>query len=358
MAKTKICIIGLGYVGLPLILNVSKKYECVGFDISQQRIRNLNNGIDTNKEFSFKDFKNKKIKFTNDLNQIKKCNFFILCVPTPIFKNKEPDLRNLNLAIEIISKILKKGDILFIESTIYPGLTFHYKKFLEKKTKLKSNKDFFIGYSPERVNPGDKINTIENINKIVSINTKNKKILSKVSKVYKTVCKKIAFSKDVTAAETAKVIENIQRDLNIALMNEFLLICKKLKIDFKEVLKLAKTKWNFLNFHPGLVGGHCLPVDPYYLASIAKQNNLKTIVTLSGRKTNDSMDQFVINEIKQFLKSKKKMLKNSKILIIGLSYKAGIADLRNSINLKIFNILKKKLLKLMCMIHLLIKKQK
>ena len=345
MVKIKICIMGLGYVGLPLILNVSKKYDCVGFDINQQRIRNLNNGIDTNKEFSFKDFKNKKIKFTNDLNQIKKCNFFILCVPTPIFKNKEPDLRNLNLAIETISKILKKGDILFVESTIYPGLTFHYQKFLEKKTKLKSNKDFFIGYSPERVNPGDKINTIENINKIVSINTKNKKILSKVSKVYKTVCKKIAFSKDVTAAETAKVIENIQRDLNIALMNEFLLICKKLKIDFKEVLKLAKTKWNFLNFHPGLVGGHCLPVDPYYLASIAKQNNLKTIVTLSGRKTNDSMDQFVINEIKQFLKSKKKMLKNSKILIIGLSYKAGIADLRNSINLKIFNILKKKALK-------------
>ena len=342
MVKTKICIIGLGYVGLPLILNVSKKYECIGFDINKKRIENLKKKIDTNKEFLLKDFKNKKINFTNNLQDIKKCNFFILCVPTPIFKNKKPDLRNLNLAINLISKILKKGDILFVESTIYPGLTFQYMNFLQKKTKLKSNKDFYIGYSPERVNPGDKINTIDNINKIVSINTNNKKILSKVSNVYKTVCKKIVFSNDITAAETAKVIENIQRDLNIALMNEFLLICRKLKINFKEVLKLAKTKWNFLNFHPGLVGGHCLPVDPYYLASIAKQNNLKTIVTLAGRKTNDFMDQYVINEIKNFLKIKKKILKNTNILIIGLSYKAGIADLRNSINLKIYETLKTK----------------
>lgn len=342
MSKTKICIIGLGYVGLPLILNVSKRYECVGFDTNKKRVENLNNKIDTNKEFSVKDFKNKKINFTNNLQDIKKCNFFILCVPTPIFENKKPDLRNLNLAIELVSKILKKGDILFIESTIYPGLTFQYMNYLQKKTKLKNNRDFYIGYSPERVNPGDKVNTIDNINKIVSINTKNKKILTKVSSVYKTVCKKIAFSNDITAAETAKVIENIQRDLNIALMNEFLLICRKLKINFKEVLKLAKTKWNFLNFHPGLVGGHCLPVDPYYLASIAKQNNLKTIVTLAGRKTNDFMDKFVINEIKSFLKRKKKKLNKTNILIIGLSYKAGIADLRNSINLKIYEILKKK----------------
>ncbi|MBD1173855.1 nucleotide sugar dehydrogenase [Pelagibacterales bacterium SAG-MED01] len=342
MSKTKICIIGLGYVGLPLILNISKRYECVGFDTNKKRVENLNNKIDTNKEFSFKDFKNKKINFTNNLQDIKKCNFFILCVPTPIFENKKPDLRNLNLAIELVSKILKKGDILFIESTIYPGLTFQYMNYLQKKTKLKINRDFYIGYSPERVNPGDKVNTIDNINKIVSINTNNKKILTKVSSVYKTVCKKIAFSNDITAAETAKVIENIQRDLNIALMNEFLLICRKLKINFKEVLKLAKTKWNFLNFHPGLVGGHCLPVDPYYLASIAKQNNLKTIVTLAGRKTNDFMDKFVINEIKSFLKRKKKKLKKTNILIIGLSYKAGIADLRNSINLKIYETLKKK----------------
>jgi UDP-N-acetyl-D-glucosamine/UDP-N-acetyl-D-galactosamine dehydrogenase len=342
MDKIKICIVGLGYVGLPLILNVSKKYESIGFDTNKKRIENLNNKVDTNKEFSSKDFINKKINFTNNLEDVKKCNFFILCVPTPIFENKKPDLRNLNLAIELVSKILKKGDIIFIESTIYPGLTFKYMNYLQKKTKFKTNKDFYIGYSPERVNPGDKVNTIDNINKIVSINTNNKKILSKVSNVYKTVCKKIAFSNDITAAETAKVIENIQRDLNIALMNEFLLICKKLKINFKEVLKLAKTKWNFLNFHPGLVGGHCLPVDPYYLASIAKKNNLKTIVTLAGRKTNDFMDQFVINEIKSLLKIKKKILKKTNILIIGLSYKAGIADLRNSINLKIYEILKNK----------------
>ena len=341
MVKTKICVIGLGYVGLPLILNISKRYECFGFDINKKRIESLKNKIDTNKEFSLIDFKNKKINFTNNLENIKKCNFYILCVPTPIYRNKSPDLRNLNSAIKMISKILKKGDILFLESTIYPGLTLKYKKFLEKKTKLKNDKDFYIGYSPERVNPGDKINTIDNINKIVSINTKNKKILKKVLMVYKNVSKKIAFSNDISAAETAKVIENIQRDLNIALMNEFLLICKKLNINFKEVLKLAKTKWNFLNFYPGLVGGHCLPVDPYYLASIAKQNNLKTIVTLSGRKTNDLMDKFVIDEIKKFLRLKNKKIKNSNILLMGLSYKPGIADLRNSINLKIFKTLKK-----------------
>ena len=181
MVKTKICIIGLGYVGLPLILNISKRYECFGFDINKKRIESLKNKIDTNKEFSLIDFKNKKINFTNNLEDIKKCNFYILCVPTPIYRNKSPDLRNLNSAIKMISKILKKGDILFIESTIYPGLTLKYQKFLEKKTKLKNDKDFYIGYSPERVNPGDKINTIDNINKIVSINTKNKKNIKKSS---------------------------------------------------------------------------------------------------------------------------------------------------------------------------------
>lgn len=341
MSKLKICVMGLGYVGLPLVINISKKFDCIGYDLNKERIENLKNKTDTNKEYSKKDLNSHRLKFTDNLDDIKNFNFYILCVPTPIFKNKQPDLRNLNLAIKLISKVLKKKDILFIESTIYPGLTFYYKDYLEKKTKLKNNKDFFIGYSPERVNPGDSINTIKNINKIVSIDTKNKKIISSVKEVYKTVCKKIVLSNDIKSAETAKVIENIQRDLNIALMNEFLLICKKLKINFKEVLNLAKTKWNFLEFHPGLVGGHCLPVDPYYLSSIAKKNNFKTIVTLAGRQTNNLMDKFVIDEIEKNLKIKKKKINHSKILIIGLSYKAGIADLRNSINLKIFQNLKK-----------------
>ena len=343
--KIKICIVGLGYVGLPLILNLSRKFECVGFDVNNTRINNLKNKKDVNKEFLANDFKNKKIKFTSNIIDIKNCNFFIICVPTPIFNNKKPNLNDLNAAIITISKILKKNDIIFIESTIYPGLTEKYKNFLVKKTKLSHNRDFFVGYSPERVNPGDKINTLENINKIVSIDTKNRNILSKIFKVYKVVSKKIIFSKNIKSAETAKVIENIQRDLNIAFMNEVLSICKKLQINFKETLRLAKTKWNFLGFHPGLVGGHCLPVDPYYLSNIAAKNNFKTIVTLAGRKTNDSMGKFVLNQLKQYLKKKKKLIRFSKILIIGLSYKPGIADMRNSINYKIYKLLLSKKIK-------------
>jgi len=344
MSKLKICILGLGYVGLPLAFNIAKKFDCIGYDVNNERIKNLKNKIDTNKEYKKKDF-NSKINFTNKLEDIKNSNFYILCVPTPIFNNKQPDLRKLNLAIKLISKVLKKNDIIFLESTIYPGLTEKYKNFLEKKTGLKNDKDFFIGYSPERVNPGDKINTLNNINKIVSINSKKSKILSRVFKVYNQVSKKIIFSANIKSAETAKVIENIQRDLNIALINEILLICKKLKIDFKEVIRLAQTKWNFLKFNPGLVGGHCLPVDPYYLSSIAAKNNFKTAVTLSGRKVNDSMINFVLDELNNFLKKKKKPFKQSSILLIGLSYKPGIADMRNSINLKFYKFLIRKKIK-------------
>jgi len=339
--KNKICIFGLGYVGLPLALNLAKKFECLGFDTDKNRIDNLKNKNDTNKEFLPKNFANKRLRFTSNLSEIINCNFFIICVPTPINKNKKPNLKNLNSAIKFVSKVIKKNDIIFIESTIFPGLTEKYKDFLEKKTKLNYNKDFFIGYSPERINPGDKINTLNNINKIVSISTKNKNILSRVLNVYKKVSKKIIFSKDIRSAETAKVIENIQRDLNIALMNEILLICKKLKINFKEVMRLAQSKWNFLKFNPGLVGGHCLPVDPYYLSNIASRNKFKTAVTLSGRKVNDGMSKFVLNELDDFFKKKRKLIKFSKILIVGLSYKPGIADMRNSLNFKIY----KKLLK-------------
>ena len=340
MNKIKPCIIGLGYVGLPLILNISKNLKTFGFDINKKRISNLKKKIDTNKEFLPSEF-NKSLNFTSNLNEIKNCNFYIICVPTPVLKNKKPDLNNLTSAINMISKILKKNDIVFIESTIYPGLTEKYRDLLEKKTRLKYNKDFFMGYSPERVNPGDKIYTLKNINKIVSIDTNKKSILSKVLKVYKIVSKKIIFSKEIKSAETAKVIENIQRDLNIALMNEILLICKKLKINFKEVVRLAETKWNFLKFNPGLVGGHCLPVDPYYLSSIAEKNKIKASVTLSGRKVNDGMSIFIIEQLKNFLKSKNKTIKSSRILLIGLSYKPGIADMRNSINFKIYKFLLK-----------------
>ena len=333
--KIKPCIIGLGYVGLPVILNLSKKFKCLGFDVDKKRVTTLKKNIDINKEFKKKDFYKKKIKFTYEYKEIKKCNFFIVCVPTPTFNNKKPNLQNLDHAIKIISKIIKKNDIIFIESTIFPGLTKKYKDLIQKKTNLIYNKDFYMGYSPERVNPGDKSNVLTKIEKIVSIDTNSKDIKSKVIRVYKNLSKKVIFSENIRAAETAKVIENIQRDLNIALINEILLTCKKLDINFKEVIRLAKTKWNFLKFDPGLVGGHCLPVDPYYLASVAAKKNFKTQVTLSGRKVNDSMNIFVLNEIKKFLKSKNKTIKSVKILLVGISYKPGIADMRNSLNFKI-----------------------
>ena len=338
--KIKPCIIGLGYVGLPVILNLSKKFECLGFDTNNQRIETLKKKIDTNKEFSKKDFSKRKLKFSSDYREIKSSNFFIICVPTPLTKNKKPDLRNLNGAIKTVSKIIKKNDIVFVESTIYPGLTKKYRDYIQSRTNLRYNKDFYIGYSPERVNPGDKSNVLTKINKIVSIDTYNKKILSNVFNVYKNISKKIIFSRDIRAAETAKAIENIQRDINIALTNEILLICKKLKINFNEVVRLAETKWNFLKFTPGLVGGHCLPIDPYYLSNIAAKNNFKTKIILTGRNVNDNMENYVISELTKFLKKKNKNLKNSKILIIGISYKSGIADMRNSINFKIFKKLK------------------
>ena len=336
------CIIGLGYVGLPITLNLAKSFVTYGFDKNRKRIDNLKNKIDVNREFGPKKFDNiKKIIFTNKIKDIKKCNFFILCLPTPIYKNKKPDLTNLNNAIEIISTILKRNDIIFLESTVFPGITEQYKNYLEKKTNLNNNKDFFIGYSPERVNPGDKKYTLKNITKVVAIETRNKKVLKKIYEIYNKVSKKLIISKDINAAETAKVIENIQRDLNIALMNEILLICKKLKINFNEVIRLANSKWNFMNFRPGLVGGHCLPVDPYYLSTISKKNNFKTEIALSGRKINDGMLNYVIKELSSFLNKKNKSLKNSKIMIIGLTYKAGVADMRNSLNFKIFKKIRK-----------------
>ena len=336
------CIVGLGYVGLPITLNLSDKLLTYGFDTNKERIEKLKQKIDENREYKPNNFdNNRKIIFTNKVNEIKNCNFFILCVPTPIYRNKKPNLEALDNAIKMISKILKKDDIVFVESTVFPGVTERCKNYLERKTKLINNKDFFIGYSPERVNPGDKINTLRNISKIVSIKTKKKKILKKVFKIYNQLSKKIVISKNIRAAETAKVIENIQRDINIAFMNEILLICSRLKINFNEVIRLAKSKWNFLNFKPGLVGGHCLPVDPYYLSSIASRKKIKTEITLAGRKINDGMSNYIIGELANFLKNKKKNLKNSKIMIIGLTYKAGVADMRNSLNFKIFQKIKK-----------------
>ena len=252
MKKIYPCIVGLGYVGLPLFVRLKNKFSTIGFDINKERVNYLLKKHDQNKEFNKKDLilKNSSL-ITNNVKKIKKSNFFIVTVPTPVNQKFEPDLKFLRDALTIIGKNLKKDDIIFVESTIYPSVTQNFcVPILERISKLKINKDFIIGYSSERINHGDKKHSVENINKVVAIETNDKKILKKVKSVYKVISKKIILTKFIKEAETSKVIENIQRDLNIALMNEIFLICEKLKINFNEVKKLALTKWNFHNYSP------------------------------------------------------------------------------------------------------------
>ena len=337
------CVIGLGYVGLPIFLRLQKKFKTVGFDSNQSRIIELNKRIDRNKEFKKEELslKNHSI-FSHSLDEIKNCNFYIIAVPTPIYKNNKPNISSLKSVSDNISLILKIGDIIFYESTVYPGTTdFLAKNILSKKSGLKLGVDFYVGYSPERINPGDRIHTLDKISKIVSFNSNKKKIINKVYNVYNLLSKKIIFTKKIKEAETAKVIENTQRDLNIALMNEILIFCNKLKLDFHLVKKLASTKWNFLNFNPGLVGGHCLPVDPYYLSHIAFKNGLKLKTILAGRETNNYMYNYMIDYLKNELKKINKNIYNSKIIMLGLTYKENVSDIRNSLALKIFKYLNK-----------------
>ncbi len=340
--KNVISILGLGYVGLPIFLKLQKKYECIGFDIDKIRISELKKKVDRNFEFKKKELILRKSSFfsANYLN-LKKSNVFIICVPTPVDNKNKPDLKLILSATKILCKVIKRGDIIIYESTVYPGVTENIcEKYIEKKTHLKSKKDFFISFSPERINPGDRKHAIEKINKVLSVNFNNKIVIKKLKTIYKNLSKKIIFSKFIREAETAKLLENIQRDINISLMNEALKVCFKLGINFKEVIRLAKTKWNFINFNPGLVGGHCLPVDPYYLSYIAKKNNYITNFILAARKNNNEMLKFSISRIENFITANK--ILDPKILIMGLSYKENIADTRNSIALKIFKSLKNK----------------
>jgi len=273
---SKICVMGLGYVGLPISLILSKYYQTIGFDVNIHRINSLKKNVDINNQFKKKDFLKKKIFFTNKINEIQKSNFFIICVPTPIDKFKKPDLKYINDSFKILEKIIKKGDIIVLESTVYPGVTQKFTQQLEKKTKMVNNKDFYVCYSPERINPGDKKNELSKIDKILAYDGKSKIIKKKLSLIYSKICKNLIFTNKIKEAETAKGIENIQRDLNIALFNEILLISSKLKLNFNEIIKLANTKWNFIKFTPGLVGGHCLPVDPYYLTFAAGKKKYKS----------------------------------------------------------------------------------
>ena len=263
-------------------------------------------------------------------------------MPTPITNSKQPDLKYINKSLLLLSKILKKGDIIVLESTVYPGVTGEFTSQLEEKTKLVNNRDFSTCYSPERINPGDKERNLNNINKVLAYEGNNKKVKILLMSVYKKICKKLILSKNIREAETAKGIENIQRDLNIALFNEILIICNKLKLNFNEVIRLASTKWNFLNFAPGLVGGHCLPVDPYYLTYIAKKKGYKSKVTLSGRHVNNYMKKYVI-DFANFFIEKSRIKKNKiKICVVGLTYKYGVADTRNSQKIQILEYFRKK----------------
>ena len=301
----KIAIIGLGYVGLPLAVEFCKFFNLVGFDLKLKRINNLKKNIDETKEISKKKLaviKN-KIIFTNNVDDIKNCNIFIITVPTPINLIKKPDLSALKIATKFVSKVLKKDDLVIYESTVFPGCTEEIcVPILERFSKLKLNKDFLCGYSPERINPGDKSKNIKKINKLVS--GSNDKALNKIYYLYKKIIQaEVIKVMNIKIAEGAKIIENTQRDLNIALINEFLQIFQKLNINFSEVLKAANTKWNFLNFEPGLVGGHCIGVDPYYLAEKSRQIGYNPKLILAGRKINDGMSKFYFNIfIKEFKK--------------------------------------------------------
>ena len=333
-------IIGLGYVGLPVFLRLQRKFKTIGYDIDKKRVISLNKKIDHNKEFKPNNLRIlNRSEITFDKKKIKSTNFYIICVPTPIFENKRPNLGPLISATRVISKIIKKGDIIFYESTVAPGTTEKMIEILELKSKMKEGKDFCVGYSPERINPGDKKNVIEKINKIVAFEHKNNSEILRIKKVYKNLSKKIIFSNKIKEAETAKVIENIQRDLNIAFINEILVFSRKFGLDFKKIYNLASSKWNFVRFKPGLVGGHCLPVDPYYLSNFSLSKNFKLKTVLAGREVNEKMVEFSVDQIKREVS---KNFQDKKILLMGLSYKPNVSDIRNSLSLKIYQKIKKK----------------
>ena len=334
-------ILGLGYIGLPLALAFAKKNLVFAFDLNLKRIKNLNKGLDYNKEYNFKQIKkNKNIFFTNDIYKLKQCTIFIVTVPTPIYQNKKPNLSYLKKSCDIVSKILKKNDLIIFESTVYPGVTENIcARIIEKKSKLIFNKEFFCGYSPERINPGDKKHSLENIIKVTSGSTP--KTANFVDKLYKSIIKAGTKKVDnIKIAEAAKVIENSQRDLNIAFVNELSIIFDKMNLDVNKILNTAETKWNFLPFKPGLVGGHCIGVDPYYLTYLSKLNNYTPKIILAGRSVNDNMSNYLANNFISNLKKMKIKIINSKILIMGVTFKENCCDIRNSKVIEIYKKLK------------------
>ncbi len=325
-----LAVIGLGYVGLPIALEFAKKIKVIGFDINAQRVEMMRNAIDPSQELDKEAFENCDIEFTNDLDVLRKANFFIVAVPTPVDEHNVPDLIPVQRASETIGKVLKKGDYVVYESTVYPGCTEEdCVPIIEKLSGLKMNVDFKIGYSPERINPGDKEHTITSIVKVVSGCCSES--LEVIAKVYELVVKAgVHRASSIKVAEAAKIIENTQRDLNIALMNELSIIFDKMNINTYEVLEAAGTKWNFLRFQPGLVGGHCIGVDPYYLTYKSKELGYDSQVILAGRVINDGMAGYVAKKVLQHIIHNNGNVKESKVLVMGATFKENVSDIRNS----------------------------
>ena len=331
LESLNIAVIGQGYVGLPLALEFGKKYTTIGFDIDSLRVEQLLKGIDITKEATFDEIKKSSLlSFTSKLNDIAKCNLFIVTVPTPIDQFNTPDLTPLISATKMIGDILKKGDIVVFESTVYPGCTEEgCVPLLEKESGLVFNNDFYCGYSPERIVPGDKINTLTTIQKVTSGSTEE--IASKIDQLYKSIITAGTFkAASIKVAEASKAIENAQRDVNISFVNELALIFDRVGIDTQDVLDAAGTKWNFLKYSPGLVGGHCISVDPYYLAYKAENLGYHPEVILSGRRVNDYMSTFIANKMVKMLIKSGKQIKGSSVLILGVTFKENCPDIRNS----------------------------
>ncbi len=328
--KYKISVTGLGYVGLPLALVLARKFSVIGFDISAERVEMMKKGIDPSKELESEAFKDTDIVFTASYEDLKNAHFHIVAVPTPVSEQKVPDLTPVLSASRSVGKILKPGDYVVYESTVYPGCTEEdCIPVLEEMSGLTFEKDFKVGYSPERINPGDKEHTVEKILKIVSGN--DEEATEEIAKVYGAVITAgIYKAASIKVAEAAKVIENTQRDLNIALMNELAIIFDRMEIDTKSVLEAAGTKWNFLKFYPGLVGGHCIGVDPYYLLHKAKHLGYNPQVITSGRRINDEMPDFIAKRLVQMLIKDGKNPSECKVLMKGITFKENVADIRNS----------------------------
>ncbi len=341
MNNKKIAVIGLGYVGLPLAVEFAKKREVIGFDINKDRISNLEKGIDITGELNKQELKKSlSITYTTNLDDLKECNIFIITVPTPIDKHKRPDLTPLEKSSTSIGKIIKKNDIVIYESTVYPGATEEVcVPILEKQSGLKFNKDFYCGYSPERINPGDKKHRIADIKKVTSGSTPE--IATEIDELYKEIITAGTHkTSSIRIAEAAKVIENTQRDLNIALINELALIFNKLDIDTEAVLKAAGTKWNFLPFRPGLVGGHCISVDPYYLTQKANEVNYHPELVLAGRRLNDNMGSYIAEQVSKLMSKNQILIGNSNVLIMGFAFKENCTDYRNTRVVDLFKQLK------------------